>query len=266
MVPTYPARPVDCGVLAMSNNADITLCLTIGKRPNELRQTLESLFQFEQFDHIVAINDFGDDASNQVFKQLCPHGKLIDAGRQIGHHQAIDALYSHVETPYIFHCEDDWRFCRSPNFNEAKTLLRTTAINSVCFRKISDFHLSKAEQQRIVKATHNGIDCYRLDALHEQWYGFTFNPHLSKIDLWQSADSRFAQFKKERHISRWQKQQSRYAVFFPQGACSHIGDGISVSHDNAQPSAFKKLRKQLKTTLKATLKNSKNNSPKTDKQ
>ena len=59
------------------NTQNITLCLTIGKRPQELRRTLESILSQINFEHIIAINDFRDEETNQVFRELCPHGTLI---------------------------------------------------------------------------------------------------------------------------------------------------------------------------------------------
>ena len=60
------------------NLDDITLCLTIGKRPKELEESLSSLLSFLPFRHIIAINDFGDELTNDVFTKLCPHGTLIN--------------------------------------------------------------------------------------------------------------------------------------------------------------------------------------------
>ena len=62
------------------------------------------------FEHIIAINDFRDEETNQVFRELCPHGTLIVQKKQVGHHRAVDLMYAQVKTPYIFHCEDDWQF------------------------------------------------------------------------------------------------------------------------------------------------------------
>lgn len=50
----------------------VTLCITMGRRPDLLHQTLSSLLQHAQFDSIIAINDFRDDETNQVFKRYAP--------------------------------------------------------------------------------------------------------------------------------------------------------------------------------------------------
>ena len=74
----------------MSVTSDITLCITMGRRPELLKQTLESLFQFYTFENVIAVNDFGDEATSQVFKEICPHGQLLHLEQQQGHHQAVN--------------------------------------------------------------------------------------------------------------------------------------------------------------------------------
>ncbi len=237
----------------MNQNDDITLCLTIGKRPEELRRTLNSLFQFEQFEHVIAINDFGDAETSRVFREICPNGTLIELGHQVGHHKAVDYMYSKVTTPYIFHCEDDWLFVDALKFDQAKTLLTSDEISSVCFRKVSDFTFAAEDKGKIARDHYQGIEYIRLDKLHKQWHGFTFNPHLAKIDLWHAADRYFAQFEKERHLSRWQRRAGKHAAFMTCGACQHIGNGISVSYSNAPPSRLKATRRAIRSWIKTRL-------------
>ena len=102
---------------------NLTLCLTIGRRPELLRQTLQSLLDKVEFADIIAINDFRDEETNQVFRELCPEGLLINLPTQVGHHKAVDEMYSKVQTEYIFHCEDDWLFDQPIEFEKyIKTL------------------------------------------------------------------------------------------------------------------------------------------------
>lgn len=87
--------------------SEITLCLTIGNRPEPLEKTLMSLLPRIEFQHIIAINDFRDTPTNEMFLKMCPQGTLINLPKQVGHHQAVDAMYKLVKTKYVFHCEDD---------------------------------------------------------------------------------------------------------------------------------------------------------------
>lgn len=202
---------------------DITLCLTIGKRPQELRKTLESLLSKVQFKHIIAINDFGDEATSLVFRELCPNGELIDLGYNLGHHKAVDLMYSKVATPYIFHCEDDWEFDNIPNLDAIIELLNhESEIISVSLRQIDDFAFTNEELTKIKYIQSSYLPIASLNALHEQWHGYTFNPHIIKLSSYQTIMP-FANFKKERHISRFLRKSGKYVAYLQNGACHHIG-------------------------------------------
>jgi hypothetical protein len=213
------------------NTQDITLCLTIGKRPELLRQTLNSLLSKAQFKQIIAINDFRDEETNLVFKELCPEGLLISLQNQVGHHKAVDEMYSKVETAYIFHCEDDWYFDQSFDFEKyIKILSQNKNATQLCFRKINDFPFSEDEKSKIQYIKSEPVNLVRLDSLHDQWHGYTFNPHLASTELWKSFPKGFSEFKKERHISRQLRAKNLYTLFLEDGICHHIGDDNSVAN------------------------------------
>ncbi|STZ08830.1 Glycosyl transferase family 2 [Moraxella caprae] len=218
---------------------NVTLCLTIGKRPNELAQTLDSLLSKIHFEHIIAINDFSDEATNQVFKEKCPQGQLISLGYNLGHHKAVDYMYSQVNTSYIFHCEDDWFFDSTPDIQSAMSVLKNhTQISAISFRQFTDFLYTDDERNAVKLLEDDLADYVRVEHLHEQWHGYSFNPHLAKKSLWQTYQP-FAQFKKERHISRHLRQQGLYMLFLKQGNCYHIGhDSVS----NPPKSFWQKLK------------------------
>lgn len=215
-------------VLIMS--APVALCLTIGRRPFLLRQTLESLLPLAKFQQIIAINDFGDIESNEVFKELCPSGILISLGVNMGHHRAVDAMYSKVETPYILHCEDDWLFESDLALDDAICLLQSTpTIGSVCLRKVSDFGFTEDEVKKTVLQEKSGVKYRRLDGMHDQWHGFTFNPHVISIDEWKKIGP-YSNYKKERHISRKFRSLGKHVAYLEAGSCIHIGQDDSISN------------------------------------
>lgn len=121
-------------------DSSIALCITIGRRPELLRQTLESLLGRAEFKQIIAINDFRDEETNEVFRNLCPSGTLISLTEQLGHHRAVDAMYAKVKTPYVLHCEDDWLFDQDLRIAESIQLLNALPdVSMVCLRKYADF-------------------------------------------------------------------------------------------------------------------------------
>ena len=67
----------------MSAENLVTICITMGLRPDVLQQTLESLGPELRKLPIIGINDFGDAETSAVFDRLCPHGQRIDLGKQV---------------------------------------------------------------------------------------------------------------------------------------------------------------------------------------
>lgn len=219
------------------NTSNITLCLTIGKRPELLKQTLESLLDKVSFEHIIAINDFSDEETNHVFKTLCPQGKLISLNQNLGHHKAIDYMYSLVKTDYVFHCEDDWFFDKLPNIQDLiKILDNHPEFTCISLRQKTDFGFSEKELALIQEKKVNHIELLDFTDLHEQWHGYTFNPHIASLKLWKSYSNGFKPFKKERHISRDLRKQNRYMPYLKDGACHHIGYENSIA--NPPPKNF----------------------------
>ncbi|OYU30404.1 MAG: hypothetical protein CFE39_13685 [Comamonadaceae bacterium PBBC2] len=219
---------------------EITLCLTIGNRPEPLEKTLLSLLPMIEFQHIIAINDFRDAPTNEMFLKMCPQGTLINLHKQVGHHQAVDAMYKLVKTKYVFHCEDDWLFEGDIPVEPVLNLLQSKPeISEVCLRKVEDIPMNEEEASKILTCEGSGLTYKRLDPMHEQWHGYTFNPHIASLDNWNRLGG-FHQFKKERHVSRHMRSWGQHVAYLTPGHCSHIGDGISVS---IQPSRIDRLKK-----------------------
>ncbi len=225
----------------------ITLTLTIGKRPVQLFQTLESLLGKISVDEVIAINDFRDEETNAAFRQICPSGVLLSPSAHLGHHRAIDMLYQRVKTPLVFHCEDDWLFDKVPDLAGAASLLEHHAeLTAVCFRELEDFGIpSSTLEQLPTVATEYGT-YKRLDGLHDQWHGYTFNPHLITTDTLLLI-GQFSRFKKERHVSRFLRKQGKHVAYMLPGACHHIGFENSVSNPRTdKPSMIKRLMHYLR--------------------
>ena len=218
---------------------DITHCLTMGRRPDLLTQTLASLSGLPPLP-VLAINDFGDPETNAAFALACPEGRLIDAGQHLGHHAAVDALYGRVTTPFIFHNEDDWQFGRTDFLDDGLRLLAAEpTISAVCFRGTGDMWMSKSSRAKIVTETRDGIAYHRLDRQHAVWHGFTFNPHLIRRSLWEEIGG-YARFANERELSGHLRSRGLHVAFVVPGACRHIGD--DRSNVEGKQSGFKKFR------------------------
>ena len=156
---------------------DVTLCITMGGRPDLLKKSLLSISEVYEFSRVIAINDFLDKDCDEVFLEIFPKGILISDGVKRGHHGAINKLYEQVNTKFVFHTEDDWVFNKSIDFNKIKLFLEQRPdITSYCFRDIFSF-LKEDEVNKIKKSSVAGLNFFDLSKVHEEWYFYTFNPH-----------------------------------------------------------------------------------------
>ena len=221
----------------------ITHCMTVGRRPDLLQQTLLSLRDLPPLP-TIAINDFGDAETNAVFTTLCPEGQLITPEQRLGHHRAVDRLYQNVQTPFIFHNEDDWLFSRLDFLEPAIRLLEADPlITCVCLRDTNDMPMTDAERAGVQSCEIQGIRYQRLDPIHDQWYGYSFNPHLARKQLWQDLGG-FAGYERERHISRKLRATGGFVAYMLPPACAHIGEGRSAFNKPAGP--FKRFKNWLR--------------------
>ena len=210
-------------------SGQIKICMTMGLRPDYLEQTIESLGSQMRLLPIVVINDFGDEPTNRMFDRLCPHGRRIDLGGRVGHHAAVDAMYEAVETPYIFHIEDDWDFARTDFLPEAIALLESDPdLTSICVRELEDMPIPEDRIGRIAYDQMDGVEFARLTRVHMRWYGFTFNPHVIRRTTWQDLGG-YSGFGKELDISRHMRSQGRHVGYLEGGGCRHIGAEHSIA-------------------------------------
>ncbi len=140
----------------------MTLRITLGRRPDLLRQTLSALLHPPHFDSIIAINDLSDDETNQVFKELCPLGRLISLDLQLGHHATVDLMYGLDSTPWVFYGEDDWLFEKHIVLQWLIWVLKSDASTSaICLRQLSDFYLKPEDDRKVRFENHGGLDFFR---------------------------------------------------------------------------------------------------------
>lgn len=210
-------------------SGQITICMTMGLRPDYLEQTIESLGPQLRLLPIVAINDFGDAPTNRMFDRLCPHGQRIDLGQRVGHHPAVDAMYAAVSTPYIFHIEDDWAFTRTDFLPEAIALLdEAPDLTSVCVRALDDMPIAPDRADRVQHDQIGGIAFARMTRVHMRWYGFSFNPHVIRRETWAGLGG-YSGFGKEKDISRHMREAGRHVAYLEPPACHHIGAEHSIA-------------------------------------
>ena len=108
-----------------------TVALTSCGRFDLLERTLESMFPFLEETpptKVLIIEDSGDcsvhDVVNRFTYKTGIEIETIVNEQKLGQFRSIDRLYSHVETEWIFHCEDDWEFVENGFIAESFAILK----------------------------------------------------------------------------------------------------------------------------------------------
>ncbi|MEI9805488.1 MAG: glycosyltransferase [Pseudolabrys sp.] len=155
----------------------ITLVLTSCGRLNLLQQTLQSFVKFNTYPiaQAIIIEDSGKlDLRASLGMELPFPVKIIQNETNLGQIKSIDVAYAQVETPYIFHCEDDWEFFK-PGFIEASLdiLEQDPKVICVWLRAYDDTNDHPIERLAHGRYNYMALNYDRL------WHGFTFNPRFA---------------------------------------------------------------------------------------
>jgi hypothetical protein len=158
---------------------DVTLVITACNRPHYLARTIDSFVRHNTYPlaRAIIIEDSGragiDDFARSKFDCAV---ELVYNARNVGQMRSIDDAYSRVDTPYVFHCEEDWEFVR-PGFIEASKAVLEAEPRVVCvwLRGIDDTNGHPLEA-----SGHRGY-AYLERGYRGVWHGFTLNPGLRRL-------------------------------------------------------------------------------------
>ncbi len=236
----------------MSHDATAySVVLTSCARFDLLTPTLESFFAHvdEPPAAFILVEDSGDAAVRDAlapFRGALGREFTVLLNRpQLGQMRAIDRAYAEVATPYIFHCEDDWAFCRSGFIAESRAILEGRAdVSMVGLRP-------REELNPLVRATpgetlegDGRIAYFALDPrLHPEYFSYSFNPGLRR-----TKDARaigpFAPLGHEADVSYAFKKAGFRIANLESPAVRHIGDARHVV-DPTMPDKPKTLPERL---------------------
>ena len=168
----------------------VTVVVTACNRIDLLERTLDSFFFFNTYRHVakvVVVEDGGTPGVNDRLK--VKHAGAVtwlDNETRLGQIAAIDRAYALVDTPYIFHCEEDWEFYETGFVEASMTILEADRKAITVWLRAHDDTMGHPldENFRGVAKTSRGDEVkYRIVALdHGCWHGFSFNPGLRRLE------------------------------------------------------------------------------------
>jgi len=209
----------------------MTFVLTSCGRPDLLKQTLDSFFQHNNYpiEKYIIIEDSTDERMQQwVLDNYGSVFEVIINRPKLGQIRSVDKAYSRVQTPYIFHCEDDWRFFRGNFIGESLSVLRKDPRTlQVWLRDLWDTNGHPPE--RTILRTEDGVLHRRVTLNYQGWHGFSFNPGLrrkSDYDLvgsYEAIGHQYPGIDHEMAIGQKYRDLGYYATILEEAAVEHTG-------------------------------------------
>lgn len=204
----------------------VTVTITACDRLDLLERTLRSFLKYNTYpiERFVVRDDSGlQDVwrdTSKLLDSLDIQFTLLDRG-QVGQAKSIDLLMKEVQTPYVFHLEDDWEFDRPGFIEDCFAVIDWE--NKWGWGTNGDFSQVRVRHHDDGSATQketfpNGL------AYHCTNHLFSFNPHLRKTDLIDKFEG-----KNETILGEWVKEKKLKTLWLKEGACRHIG-----THKNNQ--------------------------------
>ncbi len=208
------------------NKKEVTLVITSCGRFDLLKETLDSFFEYNTYPikKIIITEDSTErkklekliskyDDKNQNFK-------LIVNKIRLGQLKSIDKAYREIDTEYIFHCEDDWRFFKKGFIEKSMELLEEDEkILVVGLRAKEDFVQDFFYDKDYISKT--GEKYYNVKGEI-----FTYNPALRRkkdMDLF-GLHEKLENQRYEEVLSNFYKDRGFKSIFLKEPAVEHIGN------------------------------------------
>jgi hypothetical protein len=226
--------------------ARVTTVLTSCGRFDLLEETVASFLEHFNTDRLVIAEDSERPDEAAAFEARFPAAEVRVNTPKLGQLRSIDALYATLETPYVLHLEDDWRFSQAIDLDRVIAFLDAHPdVSVVCIaNRIFDPRFEKGARRR----HHEGLDylVWDLDA-HPKWFSYSFNPSVARLSLWREIGP-FAGFVTEENLSLFCKQRGMRIAMVTPGIADHIGDDRHA-HDPFQPPRAKTLLQRLRRSI-----------------
>lgn len=232
---------------------DYTIVVTSCGRFDLLRETLASLLKHLErpAKRVLVIEDSGDEAVRGALADLGAPIEVIVNNPQLGQMKSLDKVYALVDTPYVFHCEDDWEFFRDGFLAESFALLKARPdVSMVALRPREE--LNPLVREMPVERL-GALEYFTLDpSLHPEYFSYSFNPGLRRLEDIRALGS-LAAIGHEPDVSYAFKQRGMRMANLQHPAVRHIGDGRHV-HDPTQPKKAKTPWAKLKRSIEKRVK------------
>ncbi|MEC4113566.1 glycosyltransferase [Myroides pelagicus] len=208
--------------------SNVTFVLTSCNRFDLLKLTIASFLKYNTYpiDKFIFIEDSEKIKSLEKvvnsFSELKGKAVLLHNPINLGQLKSIDRAYSHVDTDYIFHCEEDWIFYKTGFIEDSIAVLENyPKVINVWLRERTDTNHCKVLD---TFEEFNNHKLYRFDLVDKpEPFAFTFNPTVKRMTDYKMIEGGYANSGMEDSISSFYEERGYYAVIFENGYVKHEG-------------------------------------------
>jgi len=244
----------------------ITVSVTTCKRMDLFQQTINSFINcckdIDMVDKWICVDDNSSEKDRAKMKELYPFFEFyFKTPEEKGHPQSMNIIRRIVDTPYLFHMEDDWKFFEKRKYlTDCLEILQQDDNIGQCL-----INRNYAETERditiaggLFEVTNSGLRYFRHEFSNNQnelnnfrnkygtgvsqctyWPYFSFRPSLIKTKIFNEIgefNEKVSHFEMD-YCSRYTNQ--KYVSVFLEGIYSiHIGRLTSERNDKSKPNAY----------------------------
>lgn len=227
---------------------DVTVCVTSCARLDLLSETMQTFRAFNPGGRTIISEDSADPAMVAAIEAAYPDARVLSGPERIGQMRSIDRMFSQVETPYLFHLEDDWTFDGPVDWDALRELMAARAdVANICVRDFEEIKPKYRVRSDPAESRGASFRVMRLDA-HPEFFGWSNGPGLMRTALYHA----YAPFGRVRHdqLSALVKRDGGREAYVLPGVAHHIGQGRNVKDPTAPPRAKTKLGKWVRWAKK----------------
>jgi len=216
---------------------EVTFVLTSCGRVDLLQKTIESFEKFNTYPikrGIITEDSCDPAVYEEVEKLFGDRYEIWSNAEKKGQIKSIVDAYASIETPYVFHCEDDWEFTRSGFIEESMKILESDPL--IIQAWLENRESANAATDKIELFTfidHTEIEGAAFDKMQVaegwEWGYFSFRPGLKRKSDYDRIGG-YSRFTNEVDISCTYRDLGYYCVIFAEPATIDLGADRRV-HD-----------------------------------
>jgi len=206
---------------------EVTFVLTSCGRVDLLQKTIESFEKFNTYPikrGIITEDSCDDEIYRQVRELFGDRYEIWANETKKGQIKSIVDAYESIDTPYVFHCEDDWNFFKEGFIEEAFAILDSDPqITQVWLRTPQDLNRN---EDFFTFGSLQEVDGYKFRKViptgSYEWGSFSFNPGIKRMSDYKKLNYDGCQ--SELDVNLRYRDAGYYCVITETPGVEHTGD------------------------------------------